>query len=160
MNMALESKPDHAGHDHVSEPAQPAIGTFSVKWSSSRTPAEVGRPPAASPAAPNRLSMSGDSAKVASRSPSPEREIETDDWDSLFGAVEDKLRESVEGVSALGKPPLNAADPPRNLKAIVLDCVTSLEYLHASLKKVRGHQDTHLAAAAPTGIDPATSKKR
>ena len=63
-------------------------------------------------------------------------EIPEEDWDSLFGAIEEKLESTV-------KEPLTAATPAQALerasaiRTVVLDCVKSLDTLFKALKQER-----------------------
>ena len=63
-------------------------------------------------------------------------EIEEEDWDSLFGAIEEKLESTVN-------EPLTAATSAQALerasaiRTVVLDCVRSLDTLFKALKRER-----------------------
>ena len=68
-------------------------------------------------------------------------EIEDEDWDSLFGAVEERLRGTVEALDPIA-PELASPDKLSRIKSVVLDCVSSLDALHKALRHDRG---LHLA---------------
>ena len=63
-------------------------------------------------------------------------EIPEEDWNSLFGAIEEKLESTVNA-------PLTAATPAQALerasaiRTVVLDCVSSLDTLFKALKRER-----------------------
>jgi len=65
--------------------------------------------------------------------------IDVDDWDSLFGAVEERLRTTVETVDA-APTPLARQDALSRIRSVVLDCVGALDTLHQSLKQERRRQ--------------------
>jgi len=66
-----------------------------------------------------------------------EVEIEPEDWDSLFGAVEERLRGTVEALDS-STAPVILPDKLSRIKAVVLDCVSSLDALHTALRHDRG----------------------
>ena len=71
-----------------------------------------------------------------------EAEIEPEDWDSLFGAIEERLRGTVDTLDSA-----TTQVPSRNklsyIKSVVLDCVSSLDALHTALRHDRGLQLTN-----------------
>ena len=66
-------------------------------------------------------------------------EIQDEDWDSLFGAVEERLRCTVETLDS-ATPQLDSLDKLSVIKSVVLDCVSSLDTLHQALRHDRGLQ--------------------
>lgn len=70
--------------------------------------------------------------------------IEVEDWDVLFEAVKTTLRRIVG--ERLGEPPEvpthSAALSASLVQAVVLDCVGSLDRLHAALKQERSQRPT------------------
>ena len=66
-----------------------------------------------------------------------EVEIEDEDWDSLFGAVEERLRGTVETLDS-STPQIASQDHLSRIKLVVLDCVSSLDALHTALRHDRG----------------------
>ena len=95
-----------------------------------------------------------------------EVEIQDEDWDSLFGAVEERLRGTVEALD-LTSPQLASPDKLSRIKSVVLDCVTSLDALHKALRHDRGlhlasGQNRNIAggmsASCPTNTDEARRK--
>jgi hypothetical protein len=66
----------------------------------------------------------------------PHDQIETEDWDSLFGAVEERLRTTVDQLDT-ATTPVVAADKVSRIKSVVLDCVSALDMLHKALKNER-----------------------
>lgn len=68
-----------------------------------------------------------------------EAEIEPEDWDSLFGAVEERLRDTVDSLDS-ATTELAPQDRLSRIKAVVLDCVSSLDGLHKALRRDRGLQ--------------------
>lgn len=71
-------------------------------------------------------------ADMAIQTPAAAADDAIDDWDAMFCAVKDRLRQAVgEGLPA----PMNGSVAA--LRAIVLDCVDALEQLHRSLQKAR-----------------------
>ena len=93
-------------------------------------------------------------------------EIQDDDWDSLFGAVEERLRDTVETLD-LTTPQLAAQDKLSRIKSVVLDCVSSLDALHKALRHDRGlhcasSPDRNVAgvrsASRPTSANEASRK--
>lgn len=69
--------------------------------------------------------------------------IEVEDWDALFEAVKTTLRRVVgERLGDLPEiPPRSAALSASLVQAVVLDCVGSLDRLHAALKQERSQQE-------------------
>ena len=65
-----------------------------------------------------------------------EIEIEDEDWDSLFGAVEERLRGTVDTLDSM-TPQLASQDNLSRIKSVVLDCVSSLDALHTALRHDR-----------------------
>lgn len=92
-----------------------------------------------------------------------EIEIEVEDWDSLFGAVEERLRGTVETLDSATPQPASSEKLSR-IKSVVLDCVNSLDALHKALRHDRERHETSSTfrnsasirlASRPTGrIDP------
>ena len=72
-----------------------------------------------------------------------EAEIEPEDWDSLFGAIEERLRDTVETLDS-ATTQLASQDKLSRIKSVVLDCVSSLDALHKALRHDRG---LHLASS-------------
>ena len=72
-----------------------------------------------------------------------EAEIEPEDWDSLFGAIEERLRGTVETLDSANTQ-LASQDKLSRIKSVVLDCVSSLDALHTALRHDRG---LHLASS-------------
>lgn len=70
--------------------------------------------------------------------------IEVEDWDVLFEAVKTTLRRIVgERLGALPELPApSAALSAGQVQAVVLDCVGSLDRLHAALKQERSQRPT------------------
>jgi hypothetical protein len=66
----------------------------------------------------------------------PGAPIDVADWDSLFGAVEERLRSTVETLDTAPMPLARQANLSR-IKSVVLDCVSAMETLHQSLKQER-----------------------
>ena len=66
-------------------------------------------------------------------------EIEDEDWDSLFGAVEERLRGTVEALDSAA-PQLDSQGKLARIKSVVLDCVSSLDALHKALRHDRDLQ--------------------
>ena len=66
-------------------------------------------------------------------------DIEDEDWDSLFGAVEERLRDTVEALDPIARE-LASPDKLARIKSVVLDCVSSLDALHKALRHDRGLQ--------------------
>ena len=64
-------------------------------------------------------------------------EIEGEDWDSLFGAVEERLRGTVEALEPIARE-LASPEKLSRIKSVVLDCVSSLDALHKALRHDRG----------------------
>ena len=64
-------------------------------------------------------------------------EIADEDWDSLFGAVEERLRGTVEALEPIARE-LASPDKLSRIKSVVLDCVSSLDALHRALRHDRG----------------------
>lgn len=87
----------------------------------------------------NTLMVSGPHmAKTAELPPT----ISVDDWDSLFVAVEERLRQAVEERrDTLPDLPAHSAElSASQVQAIVLDCVDSLNLLHTALKQERSRR--------------------
>ncbi|HQS31197.1 MAG: hypothetical protein B7X59_09095 [Polaromonas sp. 39-63-203] len=63
-------------------------------------------------------------------------EIEEEDWNSLFGAVEEKLQSAVNESSTAATPE-QALEKVSAIRAVVLDCVRSLDTLLKALKQER-----------------------
>ena len=87
-------------------------------------------------------------------------QIDAEDWDSLFGAVEERLRTTI---GALGEGPEATAAPsagrdnPSQIKAVVLDCLNALDMLHKALRQGRDRPTP--SALQPTSSDvPAASR--
>ena len=85
-----------------------------------------------------------------------EAEIEPEDWDSLFGAIEERLRGTVDTLDSA-----TTQVPSRNklsyIKSVVLDCVSSLDALHKALWHDRG---LHLASSPSRGSADVRSASR
>ena len=79
-----------------------------------------------------------DSAVVTHRaSAAKEVDIQDEDWDSLFGAIEERLRDTVESLDSAATQLAPQARLSR-IKSVVLDCVSSLDALHKALRQGRG----------------------
>lgn len=65
-----------------------------------------------------------------------EAEIEDEDWDSLFGAIEERLRDTVDTLDSTSTQ-LASQDKLSSIKLVVLDCVSSLDVLHKALRHDR-----------------------
>lgn len=65
-----------------------------------------------------------------------EAEIEPEDWDSLFGAIEERLRGTVDTLDSTTTQ-LAPQDKLSRIKSVVLDCVSSLDALHKALRHDR-----------------------
>jgi|GWRWMinimDraft_6_1066014.scaffolds.fasta_scaffold02514_1 hypothetical protein len=63
-------------------------------------------------------------------------DIEEEDWNSLFGAVEEKLESAVNEPTADATPE-QALEKASAIRAVVLDCVRSLDTLFKALKHER-----------------------
>jgi hypothetical protein len=68
--------------------------------------------------------------------------IDTEDWDSLFEAVEQRLRDTVEKPD-LTATPLGAQYNVWRVKSVVLDCVSALGKLHKALRQERSTHAPH-----------------
>ncbi|WP_096698171.1 hypothetical protein [Polaromonas sp. AER18D-145] len=70
--------------------------------------------------------------------------IEVEDWDALFEAVKTTLRRIVgDRLGELPEVPVHSAALSASLvQAVVLDCVNSLDRLHAALKQDRSQRPT------------------
>lgn len=70
--------------------------------------------------------------------------IEVEDWDVLFDAVKTTLRRIVgDRLGELPEVPVHSAGLSASLvQAVVLDCVNSLDRLHAALKQDRHQRPT------------------
>lgn len=94
---------------------------------------------------------SADQEKVVALPPTnttTQVEIEDEDWDSLFGAVEERLRGTVEALDPIA-PELASPENLSRIKSAVLDCVSSLDALHKALRHDRG---MHLAGGPDRNI--------
>lgn len=67
-------------------------------------------------------------------------EIEEEDWNSLFGAVEEKLQSAVKE-SSTAATPAQALEKITAIRAVVLDCVRSLDTLFKALKQERASNE-------------------
>ena len=84
---------------------------------------------------------------VAATEPSPEHPMQPDppsdiapeDWDVLFSAITDRLRNAVDQRLAAAPEP-QARDAVGRLQVIVLECVGALDQLHAALANERSRQ--------------------
>ena len=63
-------------------------------------------------------------------------EIEEEDWNSLFGAIEEKL-ESTVNAPLTAATPAQALEQASAIRTVVLDCVSSLDTLFKALKRER-----------------------
>ena len=63
-------------------------------------------------------------------------EIEPEVWDSLFGAIEERLRGTVDALDSTTTQ-LAPQDKLSRIKSVVLDCVSSLDALHKALRHDR-----------------------
>lgn len=63
-------------------------------------------------------------------------EIPEGDWDSLFGAIEEKLESTVKE-PLTGATPAQALERASAIRTVVLDCVKSLDTLFKALKQER-----------------------
>jgi hypothetical protein len=63
-------------------------------------------------------------------------QIEIEDWDSLFEAVEERLCAAVEEHDSVAMPAA-AQDSTSRIRAVVLDCVSALDTLHRALRQER-----------------------
>ena len=95
-----------------------------------------------------------------SKNATGEIEIQDEDWDSLFGAIEERLRGTVETLDS-NTTQLAPQEKLSRIKSIVLDCVNSLDALHQALRHdrglhVAGSRDRNAAgtrsALHPTGL--------
>lgn len=70
--------------------------------------------------------------------------IAIEDWDALFCAVQTQLKHAVgEQLGVLPRSPVRSIDMAATLvQAIVLDCVSAMEQLHAALKQERSQRPT------------------
>ena len=66
-----------------------------------------------------------------------EVEIQDEDWDSLFGAIEERLRGTVDTLDSATLQ-IASQDKLSRIKSVVLDCVSSLDALHQALRHDRG----------------------
>jgi hypothetical protein len=69
-------------------------------------------------------------------------EIRIEDWDSLFDAVEERLRDTVEQSDSIATPAAAQSSASR-VKAVVLDCVAALGQLHNALRQERSAHAAH-----------------
>lgn len=93
-------------------------------------------------------------------------QIDTGDWDSLFDAVEQRLRDAVEKPE-LTATALEAQYNAWRIKSVVLDCVSALDKLHKALRHERSthapHQtngvnsDNSVASPLTNGHDPTAN---
>jgi hypothetical protein len=67
----------------------------------------------------------------------PDSRIDVEDWDSLFGAVEERLRATVENPDS-SQTPQEAQSYASRIKSVVLDCLGAMDQLHQALKQERG----------------------
>lgn len=79
--------------------------------------------------------------------------IDVEDWDSLFGAVEERLRTTVDELDSTTAP-LVAPEKVSRIKSVVLDCVSALDKLHQALRQERSR---HVAVALMRQLNGATS---
>ena len=94
--------------------------------------------------------------------------IEIEDWDSLFGAVEERLRTTVEKPDS-ATTSLAAQDNVSRIKSVVLDCVSALDQLHRALRQERSMHipatvngatsDTAVASPLTNGHDPSPNNQ-
>lgn len=85
-------------------------------------------------------------------------QIGVDDWNSLFGAVEDRLRRTVEKPDSAATPS-SATDDAARVKGVVLDCVSALEKLHQALRhERRAHAPKNGAVADNSVASPLTNE--
>ena len=83
-------------------------------------------------------------------------QIDAEDWDSLFGAVEERLRTTIGALEEGPEGPEAAAAPSAGrhstsqIKAVVLDCVNALHMLHKALRQGRDRP-------TPPSLQPASS---
>lgn len=102
--------------------------------------------------------------RTASQFPVKENaQIDIEDWDSLFGAVEERLRDTVLKPDMATKRSA-AQDNASRIKSVVLDCVSALDKLHRALQQERRTQvpakangaisDTAVALPLTNGHDP------
>lgn len=73
-------------------------------------------------------------------------QIAIEDWDFLFSAVEQRLRDTVAQLDLAPTVP-DAQNSASRIKAVVLDCVNALDQLHMALRQERS---THAAGHAQT----------
>ena len=71
--------------------------------------------------------------------PDPQPDIAPEDWDVLFSAITDRLRNAVDQRLAAAPEP-QARDAVGRLQVIVLECVGALDQLHAALANERSRQ--------------------
>lgn len=83
-------------------------------------------------------------------------EIEDEDWDSLFGAIEERSRDTVETLDSTSTQ-LASQDKLSSIKLVVLDCVSSLDVLH---KALRHDRCLHLAGRPGRDIADVSSASR
>ncbi|MDP1694400.1 MAG: hypothetical protein Q8L34_02565 [Candidatus Woesearchaeota archaeon] len=87
----------------------------------------------------------GDSALTTASPPGPPHrhdDIAPADWDVMFAAVQARLRLAVgEQLGVLPETPSHSAGLSASLvQAMVLDCVSALDQLHAALKQERSQR--------------------
>jgi hypothetical protein len=69
-------------------------------------------------------------------------QIDIADWDSLFDAVEERLRDTVEKPDVAATPSAAQYNASR-VKSVVLDCVSALDKLHKALRQERSTHAAH-----------------
>jgi hypothetical protein len=90
--------------------------------------------------APNAPSLEQDKAIThPAINAAMEAEIQPEDWDSLFGAIEERLRATVEPLDS-ATTQFTSQDKLCRIRSVVLDCVSSLDSLHMALRHDRGLQ--------------------
>lgn len=105
---------------------------------------------AAAPDAPKGQDGNPEPASQGYPSPAPsapprqQQNIDAEDWDILFDAVTARLRLTVNS-GMESQPDVRAHLAPESanpVQAVVLDCVTEMDKLHASLKQERSQRLT------------------
>ncbi len=84
----------------------------------------------------------------SAESNTPDSGINPQDWDSLFGAIEERLVEVV-AVSGPTTTPVNLAGKVRDT---VLECVEAMKQLHAALKADRVGESLSRADDPPVAV--------
>ena len=99
------------------------------------------RPDAA--AAPSTLTPDAGNAGPGTQ-PAPCLSIAVADWDVMFDAVRSRLMQSVgERLGELPDVPQHSAELSASLvQAVVLDCVSALDQLHAAVRQERSQRPT------------------